>query len=399
MKGLTEKRACRVVGIPPRTLQRWRKRQKKRYCSPVRRKRPYNALTDVQRDLVKEMVSKEALSDLSCMGLSLYTLEEKGEYISPWSFWKYIRSIGARGDRRRRRGGGARRKKPDTSWVNGPNQLWCWDITYLAGPLPYLFFYLYVLMDWHSRFVVAWHLSDSLTSEEAQKMWDKGIESQGLLDMPRVLWPRSLSDRGTQMRSKSTKRWFFRWGIEQLFTRPRTPNDNARMEAIFATVKTSPSYPGWFEHFEHAEGWCKDWFDGYYNWKHPHSRLGYIAPCYVHHGLAEKVLEERRVKKEESLRRRILSNKGIDPGFCQNGPSIDLHISPESDVVDTTGPKVPTESMPLWSSSVIPLPLPGRWCPSEKYKTDAVDFSDQVVLPTALKYMSDSPAMEATLVD
>ncbi|NIT79260.1 MAG: DDE-type integrase/transposase/recombinase, partial [Thermoplasmata archaeon] len=115
-----------------------------------------------------------------------------------------------------------------------------------------LFYYLYVILDWVSRKVVAWHLAESLASSEVPKAWDKAIAGENLLEVPRCLWPASMSDRGTQMKSHFTRRYFALLDIEQLFGRPGTPNDNARVEALFSGLKTHPFYPGRFEVFEDA---------------------------------------------------------------------------------------------------------------------------------------------------
>jgi len=266
---------------------------------------PHNVLTPDERAVVAELVASEALAALAPRELSFHALEDRGLYVSHVAFWQYMHAQGiydANAGRRQRRRARST-EPPDTAFATTPNELWAWDISHLRTYTPGEFFYLYALLDWVSRKVVAWHLSESLASSEVPKLWDKAIDAEGLLEVPRCLWPRSMSDRGTQMRSRFTRRYFALLDIEQLLGRPRTPNDNARMEAIFAGVKTHPFYPVRFRSFEEALAWCRQYFD-WYNNRHHHRVLGYVTPAQRHSGDHVGVLEERRRLKEQSLERR-----------------------------------------------------------------------------------------------
>jgi len=192
------------------------------------------------------MIRGVEFADFSVRELSLSALERCGVYISPVTFWAYQKEIGCNGPRRGKRLRKGRGNKPDTDCVGGPNQLWSWDITHLPAGRPHGFWYLYALQDWFSRKVVAWLITDSLHSREVRELWDLGLLNEGLLLRPSWQWPSSLSDRGSQMRSISTKRYFKKLGVAQLFARPRTPNDNPKVEALFSVVKTEPEYPGVF---------------------------------------------------------------------------------------------------------------------------------------------------------
>jgi transposase InsO family protein len=107
----------------------------------------------------------------------------------------------------------------------------------------FVFWYLYSLLDHFSRKAVAWLVHPTFCSEQIQTLWDLGLVNEGRLDLPADQWPRSLSDRGAQMRSQSTRRYFKKLGIDQLFSRPRQPNDKG-----YAAYCTS------FEHSETTSG-------------------------------------------------------------------------------------------------------------------------------------------------
>jgi len=193
--------------------------------------------------------------------------------------------------------------QPETEWVTDPNQLWDWDITWLRTPQRYEFLYLYSLLDHFSRKTVAWLVSAVLRSDEAQTLWDRGLVNEGLLDQPRDHWPKSLSDRGAQMRSHSTRQYFRKLGIDQLFSRPRHPNDNPRVEAHFGTVKTHPVYPGYFADVPVAV----NYFTGFYDWYnniHPLTTLNMLTPKQVHSGQAAALLAAREAQKVQALEAR-----------------------------------------------------------------------------------------------
>jgi putative transposase len=266
-------------------------------------------LTPEEQAIVRELVGSESLVALSPRELSFVALEDRGVYVSHVAFWRYMQQAGLydkdAGRRSKRRARST--EPPDTKFASAPNQLWSWDISHLLTYTPGEFYYLYTILDWVSRKVVAWRLSRSLASSEVPKVWDMAIAGERLLEVPRCLWPASMSDRGTQMKSRYTRRYFALLDIEQLFGRPGTPNDNARVEALFASLKTHPYYPGRFTTFEEALAWCTDWFD-WYNNEHHHSALGFVTPAQRHSGEHVRILEERRRLKEQSLARRRQHN-------------------------------------------------------------------------------------------
>ena len=252
---------------------------------------------------MKDMVASKDFADASCRLLSIKALETYGYYISHVTFWQYMKQIGINGPR----GVYAKRKqhhaKPDVGEITGPNQLWAWDITFLKTTTLYKKLYLYALLDCWSRKVIAWVVSDQLISSEAQFLWDQALIKEKLLNAKADDQPKSLSDRGSQMRSHSTKDFFKTLGIDQLFSRPRTPNDNPQIESLFSTVKNCPDYPATSNTLEEAKPILI------------HSpligitrALSYslkeITPADFHQGKASAILEERKKLKQKTFRHR-----------------------------------------------------------------------------------------------
>ena len=299
-EGLPEKRACQVLRISPRSLQRWRRPAlPKAPAAP--RPRPANALTRDEAATVVSLIRSAEHADQSCreLALSLERGSATARSVSPVTVWRYQVALGCAGPRGRQvsqRVGPA----PDTDWVTGPNQLWDWDVTVLRSPDRWVFWYLYSLLDHFSRKDVAWHVQDTLSSDHVQRLWDQGLTNEGLLDQPREAWPKSLSDRGAPMRSHSTRQYFLKLGIAQLFSRPRTPNDNPRIEAHFGTVKTHPVYPDWFIDVPAAVTYFTSFYD-WYNHVHRLTTLDMLTPNQIHSGQTATLLAERQVRQSQAL--------------------------------------------------------------------------------------------------
>jgi transposase InsO family protein len=244
------------------------------------------------------MIASTEHVDDSCRVLSIEALNNYGVYISHVTFFDRMKKKGINGPRgilAKRKSGSA---KPEIGDVTGPNQLWSWDISYIRTTIKHKTLYLYALLDWYSRKVIAWHLSEYLSSDEAQTLWDKGILAEGCLKNGEL--PRSLCDRGSQMRSVSTKTFFATLGVQQLFSRPHTPNDNPQIEALFSTVKNSPKYPDRFSSFKEAALYFENFFH-WYNNEHYHTGIGMVTPEDRHTGRDVAILKHRQLIKERTL--------------------------------------------------------------------------------------------------
>ena len=301
--GLTTEKACQVLGVSPRTVQRWQGEPTAPLASAgvSAHIHPYNALTATEAAAVVALIKSPRHADASCRELALALQESPmPTYVSHVTVWQYQRALDCNGPRGRQVTQGRGRQAPDTAWVQGPNQLWDWDMTYLATAERGCFLYLYSLLDHWSRKNIAWLIRPVLASTEAQALWDQGLINEGLLDQPAARWPQSLSDRGAPMRSHSTAVYFRKLGITQLFSRPRTPNDNPFIESHFATIKTHPVYPGYFSDQAAAERYFAEFY-AWYNDVHPHTRLHMLTPSQVHAGHGPELLAERARLKAATL--------------------------------------------------------------------------------------------------
>jgi transposase InsO family protein len=169
-----------------------------------------------------------------------------------------------------------------------PNELWSWDITKLLGPEKWSYFYLYVVLDVFSRYVVGWTVQHRESAAVAEQMIAQAAEQQGI-ERDRLTIH---ADRGGAMRSKPVAFLLADLGITRTHSRPYTSTDNPFSEAHFKTLKCRPGFPDRFGSILEARSFCCDFF-AWYNHEHRHSGIALMPPAAVRSGRAEALHAER----------------------------------------------------------------------------------------------------------
>jgi putative transposase len=170
-----------------------------------------------------------------------------------------------------------------------PNELWSWDITLLKGLTRRLFYYLYVILDVYSRFVVGWTVAQGESSELAEILITATCDKQNIRRDQLTLH----ADRGSAMRAQTLAQLLADLGVTKSHSRPYTPNDNPYSEAQFKTMKYRPDYPDRFEGLDQARSWARAFFP-WYNYEHHHTGLGLMTPAVVHHEQVDEVRAKRQ---------------------------------------------------------------------------------------------------------
>ena len=280
-------RACRAVGQPRSSWYR-RHRQSR---PPSRPPRPApapqpRALQAAERQQVLDTLHDERFWDTA--PASVYaTLLDEGSYLcSPSTMYRLLRAQGETGDRRRHATHPAR-VKPELV-ATAPNQCWSWDITKLAGPAKWTWYYLYVLLDIYSRYVVGWMVAHREAAALAERLLAEAITAQGVKPAQLAVH----ADRGTSMTSKPVAMLLADLGVTRSHSRPHVPDDNPYSESQFKTLKHHPSFPDRFGCIQDARAFCQGFF-GWYNHEHRHSGIALLTPADVHHGRASQVITAR----------------------------------------------------------------------------------------------------------
>jgi putative transposase len=169
-----------------------------------------------------------------------------------------------------------------------PNQLWSWDITKLKGPTTWSYYYLYVILDVYSRYVVGWMIAERETAELAEAFIAETCSKEGIRAEQLTLH----ADRGSAMTSKCVAHLLADLGVVKTHSRPQVSNDNPFSEAQFKTIKYHPSCPERFGSVEDARAWARELFE-WYNHEHHHTGIGLLTPAMVHQGKAAEVVAKR----------------------------------------------------------------------------------------------------------
>jgi putative transposase len=172
--------------------------------------------------------------------------------------------------------------------ATAPNQVWSGDITKLLGPAKWTYFYLYVILDVYSRYVVGWMVAHREHSELAERLIAETIAKQDIPAGQLTLH----ADRGSSMTSKPVAFLLADLGVTKTHSRPHVSNDNPYSEAQFKTLKYRPGFPGCFASIEEARAFCQDFFR-WYNAEHRHSGIGLLPPEVVHYGQAQAAYDAR----------------------------------------------------------------------------------------------------------
>jgi putative transposase len=169
-----------------------------------------------------------------------------------------------------------------------PNEVWSWDITKLLGPVKWTYFYLYVILDIFSRYVVGWMIAPHESAALAERLIAETCGKYGIQPGQLTLH----ADRGGAMRSKPVALLLADLGVVKTHSRPYVSNDNPFSEAQFRTLKYCPQFPARFGSIEDGRAFGQVFFP-WYNQEHHHSGLGFLTPAVVHFGQAGTVRAHR----------------------------------------------------------------------------------------------------------
>jgi putative transposase len=157
--------------------------------------------------------------------------------------------------------------------ISGPDQVWCSDITYV--PMACGFMYLVAVMDWWSRYVLAWELSNSMDSAFCIRAWMAALACGR---SPLI----SNTDQGSQFTSEGYIEAVESAGVDVSMDGRGRWIDNRFIERLWRSVKQEDIYPQDYADGLAAQRGLGRWF-GEYNTERPHQALGYATPWELYH--------------------------------------------------------------------------------------------------------------------
>ncbi len=283
-KKVNVRAACSALAVSRATFYRHRSPSPR----PAReRPRPPLALNAEERQKVVDVLHSPRFVDRSPRQVWATLLDDDQEYLcSPRTMYRILEAEGELRERRNQRRHPAY-EKPELV-ATAPNQVWTWDITKLKGPVKWTYFYLYVVLDLFSRYVVGWMVAPREAAHLAQRLITESMSKQEIRRGQLTVH----ADRGSSMTAKSLALMLADLGVTKSHSRPYTSNDNPFSEAQFKTLKYHPTFPDRFGSLADTRQFCAPFFT-WYNTEHRHSSLALLTPADVHYARAETILQQR----------------------------------------------------------------------------------------------------------
>lgn len=253
---------------------------------PHRDRAQPRALSKAEQQAILDELHSDRFADLAPAEVWAILLDE-GRYLGSIStFYRLLRRAGETRERRRQATHPAT-VKPELA-ATAPNQVYSWDITKLHGPAKWTYYYLYVILDIFSRYVVGWMVASRESAGLAEVLIRQTCAKQGIARDQLTIH----ADRGSSMTSKPVAFLLADLGITQSHSRPHVSNDNPFSEAQFKTLKYRPDFPARFDSIQAARLHCQVFFP-WYNDEHRHTGLGLHTPADVHYGTAGAIRDKR----------------------------------------------------------------------------------------------------------
>lgn len=275
--------SCKAFGVSQAAFYRQRNPKPK---TETENKKNHRRLTKNEEDIVLNVLTNKRFMDESVPEIYTALLDENTYLCSQRTMYRILEHNQAVRERRDQCHH-PEYKKPELL-ATGPNQVWSWDITKLKGPQKWSYYYLYVIIDIYSRYIVGWLTATRESAALAERLIQDTCLKQNINQNQLTIH----ADRGTSMRSKLVAQLLADMGITKTHSRPHTSNDNPYSEAQFKTLKYYHSFPKSFGCIEDAKTFLRGFF-AWYNCQHKHSGIGYVTPEDMHTGKAHRIREKR----------------------------------------------------------------------------------------------------------
>lgn len=284
--------ACAALAVPRSSLYRARPAPTVTAADlpapePPTRPAPPRALSPSEKAQVREVLNSERFQDLAPREVYAELLDEERYLCSISTMYRILAEHAEVRERRNQRRHPTYHK-PELL-ATGPNQVWSWDITQLRGPSKGVYYYLYVIIDIYSRYVVGWLIAEIEAAELAEQLIAATCAKQDVQRAQLTLH----ADNGSPMIAKTVASLLADLGVTKSHSRPHVSNDNPYSEAQFKTLKYRPDYPERFGSGAAARQWARGFF-AWYNDQHHHTGLALLTPATVHTGRAEIVRQQHQ---------------------------------------------------------------------------------------------------------
>lgn len=312
--------ACELLGLDPRTLQRWQSGagletgdRRPQALRPT----PAHALSAEEQATILQIANAPEFAALPPAQI-VPRLADQGRYVASESSFHRVLKAHGQSQRRGRAKRPEARRTPTTHTAAKPGEVWCWDVTWLPSQVAGRWFYLYLILDLYSRKIVAHEVHEVESGEHATALLKRAALAESV--HAALQKPVLHGDNGAALKSTTVLAMLHWLGIAPSYSRPRVSDDNAFVESLFRTAKYRPGFPTeGFADLIAARQWAAHFVD-WYNAEHRHSGLRYVTPAERHAGHDPHILAQRhalyqtaRQRNPQRWRRNTRNWKPIGP--------------------------------------------------------------------------------------
>ena len=161
--GARQSKACDIIGITCKTLQRWNQATNDEDGRLTPKNPPANKLTELERQRLIQVANKPDFANLPA-NIIVPKLADEGVYLASETTFHHVLKAHNQLKHRQKAKPNSQVKKPRALCATGPNQVYSWDISYLPTVVRGIFVYLYLVMDIFSRKIVGWQVYEEESS-------------------------------------------------------------------------------------------------------------------------------------------------------------------------------------------------------------------------------------------
>jgi putative transposase len=302
-----KKPACEALQVPRATFYRHQGSKIRSENNSTQRPAPPLALSDKERQAVIDVLHSEQFCDDAPHQIYAKLLDDGRYLCSTRTMYRILEAEHGCVKERRKHVHRPKYVKPELL-ATEPNQVWSWDITKLKGPVKWTYFYLYVILDIFSRYVVGWMIAHREQAALAKRLIKDSCAKQEIEHGQLTVH----ADRGSSMKSKVVAHLLSDLGIIKTHSRPHVSNDNPYSEAQFKTLKYCPQFPQRFGSIQDARSFCQTFFN-WYNKEHRHSGIALMTPEQVHYGMDKQIHQQRSQVLADAFQKNSIRFKGKMP--------------------------------------------------------------------------------------
>ncbi len=280
------------MGISARSLYYWQKQlNNEKLNVPVTKTvaPPANKLRPEEKKAVVSALLNSEWIDLSPREIYYKLLDDEATVIASVStFYRVARQSNLLGNRSKFTSGKKLNRETPHLVALAPNEVWSWDVSQIRSTIRLERYFLYVIMDIWSRFVVGWKLEAHEKTDFAIKLWKEALENQAISGNGLI----NHKDNGALMTSDEMIKFVHDAKMVDSYSRAGVSDDNPFSESLFGTIKRFRDFPECFEELSSGRVYFEQYFKAY-NFHYKHSGIQFLEPATRHYGEEEKVLNKR----------------------------------------------------------------------------------------------------------